>query len=72
MRYNRYLGGKVLSNCKQSIWKIRGPRNMLYSIVRSTISMRSMLMLGDLGACSSQENFEKYSEIESEAISECA
>ena len=41
---------------------------MLYSIVQSLI----MLILGGLGACP-QENFENtYSEIESEAISECA
>ena len=58
MRYNGYLGGEVLSDCKQSIW--------------------------DLGICSiplckagvghaPQENFKNTcSEIESEAISECA
>ena len=38
MRYNGYLGGEVLSNCKQSVWKIRGPRNMLYFIAQSTNS----------------------------------
>ena len=66
-------GAKTLSICKQSIWKIWGPRNMLYSIVRSTISMRSMLMLGVSGGMPPRKILKNtYSEIESETILECA
>ena len=42
---------------------------MLYSIVRSTISICSMLMLGGSGGMEILKN--TYSEIEFEAISEC-
>ena len=57
MRYNGFMGGKVLSSWKQSIWHLQ-----IRSMVRSTISMRSMLM--------PPENFEKLMQIESEAILE--
>ena len=43
--------GRSIIQLQTKYWKIRGPRNMLYSIVQSTISMRSMLMLGGLGGC---------------------
>ena len=46
MRYNGYLRGTVNNTY---VCKIKGPRDMLYSIVQSTISMRSMLLLGGSG-----------------------
>ena len=58
MRYNGYLGGEVLSDCKQSIWDLG---YALFHCVKQ------------VWGHAPQENFKNTcSEIESEAISECA
>ena len=71
MRYNGFLGGGAKYYPVGS--KAYGYLGHLYicSIVQSTISMRSMLMLGGLGACPPRKILKnRCSEIESEAILE--
>ena len=54
-KHELYVCGKqdYLQNLENLVYECTGP------IVRSTISMRSMLMLGGSGGMPPQENFEK-------------
>ena len=65
MRCNGLLGGEVYRPGS----KAQGHQKMC-SIVRSTISMWSILMLGGSGGMPPRKNLKRCSEIESEAILE--
>ena len=56
MRYNGLLGGggKYYSSGSKAYGHLK-----IHSIVQSTISLRSMLMLGGSGGMPPQKNFEK-------------
>ena len=57
-KHELYMCGKQdhLQNLENLVYECTGPG----PIVQSTISMQSMLMLGESGGMPSQENFEKY------------